>query len=110
MNARQLQALVRRQPTLASRFLRTLRPLPETGRDYAALERATATRFYFATPHHAWERGTNENTNGLLRQYLPKRRSMAGLTQDDCDRIAAQLNRRPRKRLGYRTPEECYAR
>lgn len=76
--------------------------------EYAALEQATATRFYFATPHHAWERGTNENTNGLRRQYLPKRRSMAHLTQHDCNRIAAKLNRRPRKRLGYRTPEECY--
>lgn len=78
--------------------------------DYVALERATGTHFYFATPHHAWERGTNENTNGLLRQYLPKRRSMARLTQQDCNRIATALNRRPRKRLGYRTPEECYAR
>jgi len=76
--------------------------------EYTALERATAARFYFATPHHAWERGTNENTNGLLRQYLPKRQSMAHLTQHDCNRIAAKLNRRPRKRLGYRTPEECY--
>jgi IS30 family transposase len=64
----------------------------------------------FATPHHPWERGINENTNGLLRQYLPKRRSMAPLTQHDCDLIAATLNHRPRKRLGYRTPEECYAR
>ncbi len=77
--------------------------------EYAALERATAARFYFATPHHAWERGTNENTNGLLRQYLPKGESMAHLTQHDCNRIARKLNRRPRKRLGYRTPEECYA-
>ena len=75
---------------------------------YAALEARIATRFYFATPHHAWERGTNENTNGLVRQYLPKRTSMARLTQHDCNRIAAKLNRRPRKRLGYRTPEECY--
>ncbi len=75
---------------------------------YAALERQIATRFYFATPHHAWERGTNENTNGLLRQYLPKGASMASLTQHDCNRIATKLNRRPRKRLGYRTPEECY--
>lgn len=78
--------------------------------DYRALERATTTRFYFATPHHAWERGTNENTNGLVRQYLPKRQSMAHLSQHDCNRIATKLNRRPRKRLGYRTPEECYAR
>src|SRR5712691_2873949 len=76
--------------------------------EYAALERVTATRFYFATPHHAWERGTNENTNGLLRQYLPKRQSMAHLTQHDCNRLAARLNRRPRKRLAYHTPEECY--
>ncbi len=76
--------------------------------DYAAIERATAVRFYFATPHHAWERGTNENTNGLIRQYLPKRTSMARLTQQDCNAIARKLNRRPRKRLGYRTPEECY--
>ncbi len=75
---------------------------------YAALERLTPARFYFATPHHAWERGTNENTNGLLRQYLPKGQSMDHLTQHDCNRIARKLNRRPRKRLGYRTPEECY--
>jgi IS30 family transposase len=77
--------------------------------DYAAIEQATAVQFYFATPYHAWERGTNENTNGLIRQYLPKRQSMARLTQHACNRIAAKLNHRPRKRLGYRTPEECYA-
>jgi IS30 family transposase len=76
---------------------------------YAEIEAATGTLFYFATPHHSWERGTNENTNGLVRQYLPKRRSMAHVTQADCDAIAAKLNARPRKRLGYRTPEECYA-
>jgi len=75
---------------------------------YAALERRIATRVYFATPHHAWERGTNENTNGLLRQYLPKGASMTDLSQPDCNRIATKCNRRPRKRLGYRTPEECY--
>jgi len=75
---------------------------------YAEIEDATNAVFYFATPHHSWERGTNENTNGLLRQYLPKRTSMAQVTQADCDAIAAKLNTRPRKRLGYRTPEECY--
>ena len=77
---------------------------------FADIEKKTQTRFYFAKPHHAWERGTNENTNGLIRQYLPKRKSMARLTQWDCNRIAAILNNRPRKRLRYRTPEECYAR
>lgn len=77
---------------------------------YAELETRVPTRFYFATPHHSWERGTNENTNGLLRQYLPKGASMEALTQHDCNRLAAKLNRRPRKRLGYRTPEECYER
>jgi IS30 family transposase len=77
---------------------------------HVALEAATQAAFYFATPHHAWERGTNENTNGLVRQYLPKRVSMAHLTQQGCEAIARQLNQRPRKRLGYRTPEECYAR
>jgi IS30 family transposase len=76
---------------------------------YKAIEDATGVPFYFATPHHSWERGTNENTNGLIRQYLPKRTSMAKTTQADLDAIATKLNSRPRKRLGYRTPEECYA-
>jgi transposase, IS30 family len=105
VNARARQ-LIRTQP----RPVRTITVDNGTEfHDYAKLERATGARFYFATPHHAWERGTNENTNGLVRQYLPKRQTMAHLTQHDCNRIAAKLNRRPRKRLGYRTPEECYA-
>jgi len=76
---------------------------------YKAIEAATGVEFYFATPHHSWERGTNENTNGLIRQYLPQRTSMAKITQIDMDAIAARLNSRPRKQLGFRTPEECYA-
>ena len=75
---------------------------------YRDIEAATGVEFYFATPHHSWERGTNENTNGLIRQYLPKRTSMAHVTQADLDAIATKLNTRPRKRLGFRTPEECY--
>jgi len=75
---------------------------------YKAIEAATGSRFYFATPYHSWERGTSENTNGLIRQYLPKRTTMAHVTQRACNRIAQKLNTRPRKRLGYRTPEECY--
>jgi IS30 family transposase len=75
---------------------------------YREVEATTGVPYYSATPHHSWERGTNENTNGLIRQYLPKRTSMAKLTQIDMDAIADRLNSRPRKRLGYRTPEECY--
>lgn len=73
---------------------------------YRELEDATGTLVYFATPYHSWERGTNENTNGLIRQYLPKRRSMAALTQAHCDAIALALNTRPRKRFGFLTPLE----
>jgi IS30 family transposase len=75
---------------------------------YQDIENATGVPFYFATPHHSWERGTNENTNGLIRQYLPKRTSMSNLTQQQCNAIAQQLNTRPRKRHGYRTPEELF--
>jgi IS30 family transposase len=75
---------------------------------YKHIERALETKIYFATPHHAWERGTNENTNGLIRQYLPKGTSLARLSQDRCHQIASSLNHRPRKRLGFRTPFEVY--
>lgn len=73
---------------------------------YETIERATAVDFYFANPYHSWERGSNENANGLLRQYLPKKSSMKNLTQGDCDRIATKLNNRPRKRYDFQTPLE----
>lgn len=75
---------------------------------YAGIEERSAVKFYFATPHHSWERGTNENTNGLIRQYLPKRQSMARLTQAQCDQIALKINLRPRKRLNFKNPFECF--
>jgi transposase, IS30 family len=73
---------------------------------YAQIERFTGTTFYFSTPYHSWERGTNENTNGLIRQYIPKKHSMRGLTQARCTEIARRLNNRPRKRLDFLTPIE----
>jgi IS30 family transposase len=73
---------------------------------YRAIETATNVTIYFATPYHSWERGTNENTNGLIRQYLPKGTSMRSLTQFRCTEIARILNNRPRKRHGFHTPLE----
>ena len=73
---------------------------------YQDVQVKKAVEIYFATPYHSWERGTNENTNGLIRQYLPKGSCMKNVTQADCDRIAAKLNARPRWRLGYETPAE----
>jgi IS30 family transposase len=74
--------------------------------DYATIEKATGVPIYFAHPYHSWERGTNENTNGLIRQYLPKRQSMARVTQHHCNAIARALNIRPRKRLAFTSPLE----
>ena len=75
---------------------------------YERIERRTGVTFYFARPDHSWERGSNENANGLVRQYLPKGVSMAGLSQQQCNAIARKLNTRPRKRLGFKSPLECY--
>ncbi len=104
--ARRAIALIRAQP----RKVRTI--TADNGSEmvgYRRIEQLTGVRFYFANPYHAWERGTNENTNGLVRQYWPKRRSLSHLTQRNCNAIARRLNTRPRKRLRYLTPEECYA-
>ncbi len=75
---------------------------------YQRIEARTKALFYFARPYHSWERGSNENANGLIRQYLPKGTSMAGLSQQLCNSIAQKLNTRPRKRHGFKTPLECY--
>ena len=71
---------------------------------YKQIEEATGVQCFFAYPHHPWERGSNENFNGLVRQYFKKRKSLAGKRQSDCDQVAAKLNSRPRKRYGFKTP------
>jgi len=78
--------------------------------DFRLLEERFPVKVYFATPYHSWERGCNENFNGLLRQYLPKGTCMSALTQAQCDHIADDLNNRPRKRLGFNTPADLYHR
>jgi len=75
---------------------------------YLKIEEVSPVKFYFANPYHSWERGSNENVNGLIRQYLPKGTSMHKLTQVQCDTIAKKLNERPRKRHNYKTPEELF--
>jgi IS30 family transposase len=103
---RKVIQLIKRQP----RIIRTI--TADNGTEfhqYHVIENATQATFYFCDPYHSWQRGLNENTNGLIRQYLPKGKSMADLSQRDCDRIAHKLNTRPRKTLGYKTPEQCYA-
>jgi IS30 family transposase len=75
---------------------------------HAIIGRKLAAAMYFAHPYHAWERGTNENTNGLLRQYFPKGTDFQRLTQRDVLQAQEKLNHRPRKRLGWKTPHEVY--
>lgn len=71
---------------------------------YRKIEEATGVQSFFAYPHRPWERGSNENFNGLARQYFKKGKSLAGKRQSDCDLVAAKLNARPRKRYGFQTP------
>lgn len=75
---------------------------------YEFIKKGTGMDIYFANPYHSWERGTNENTNGLLRQFFPKRSMFDKLKQKDVDDKVKLINNRPRKRLGYLTPYEVF--
>lgn len=83
----------------------------DNGKEFAGfkeLERGLGMRSYFANPYHSWERGTNENTNGLLRQFFPKGINFALVRKAEVDRAINLLNNRPRKCLNYRTPTEVF--
>jgi IS30 family transposase len=117
--------LLARMPGLDSRsvvqgFARKLGSIPQPlrqsmtydqGREMARhelLSKKLKLQVYFADPHSPWQRGTNENTNGLLRQYLPKSADLAALTQRELNAIAARLNNRPRQTLNWMTPNEAW--
>nr|WP_280408423.1 IS30 family transposase [Nocardia brasiliensis] len=105
-----VEALIDRYATMPAILRRTL--TWDRGMELAnhqAFSAATGVDVYFAAPRSPWQRGTNENTNKLLRQYLPKGTNIGGYSQDQLDAIADRLNNRPRKCLGYRTPAECVA-
>ena len=83
----------------------------DNGKEFAghsSLSKALDAKFYFARPYHSWERGLNEHTNGLVRQYLPKGTDFRSVTDAEVQAVEDLLNSRPRKALGFRTPEEVF--
>jgi IS30 family transposase len=83
----------------------------DNGKEFAYHEqiaKALNVDFFFATPYHSWERGANENMNGLIRQYIPKKTNFDEITDEYVKFVENELNNRPRKKLGYLTPNEAY--
>jgi IS30 family transposase len=104
--------------TVVAALSRQVRKLPESLRRSLTWDRGlemakhksftveAKVQVYFCDPQSPWQRGTNENTNGLLRQYFPKKTDLSGYSQADLDKVALQLNQRPRKTLGFETPAD----
>ena len=76
--------------------------------EHARIDTALQSTTYFADPFASWQRGSNENFNGLLRQYIPKKRPLSTVTNQELRMIQDRLNNRPRKRLGFKTPNEVF--
>lgn len=106
--------------TLTARSIKAFSPIPRVMRQTLTLDNGsefanfkelgekTWLKIYFADPYAAWQRGANENTNGLLRQYFPKGMNFFEIDEDDVDAAVRKLNNRPRKCIGYRTPHEVF--
>ncbi len=94
---------------LDSHILRSI--TPDRGKEFAQhrlVTEALGVEFYFPEPHQPWTRGTNENTNGLLREYFPKHQDINQWSEVDIQQVINKLNLRPRKCLGWKTPYEVY--
>ncbi|MDO4824226.1 MAG: IS30 family transposase [Bacteroidales bacterium] len=77
--------------------------------EHERVSRATSVGFFFARPYHSWERGANENTNGLIRQYIPKGSDFTNITQEFLEEVERKLNERPRKRHGFLSPNQVFS-
>jgi IS30 family transposase len=104
---------------VATAIIQLLQPLSswvhtitaDNGREFAQHQRIARelnAKFYFAHPFSSWERGLNENTNGLIRQYFPKKHNFVSITTQQVERVMDKLNNRPRKKLGFKTPNEVF--
>lgn len=105
-----MNGLTREMNKLPKHLMQTL--TWDRGGEMAAHQKialATDCKIYFCDPSSPWQRGTNENTNRLLRQYFPKKTDLKGFSQEDLDQVALQLNERPRKTLDYQTPLEVFS-
>ncbi len=94
---------------LASLVVKTI--TSDNGREFARHQEVAAqlsADFYFAHPYSSWERGVNENTNGLVRQYFPRKSEFSQITDRQLNKVVERLNQRPRKTLGYQTPNEVF--
>ena len=83
----------------------------DNGKEFAthrSVAETLSALFFFATPYHAWERGLNEHTNGLVREYFPKSTDFHQVRAEDVRQVQEALNNRPRRALGYRTPAEVF--
>ena len=105
-----VQAVASKMDLLPTKLKRTL--TLDNGfenRDWQGMQNATGLNVYFAHPYHSWERGTNENTNGLIREYFPKKTDFSIITEEEISKVEYDLNTRPRKRLDWKTPLEIFS-
>lgn len=109
----------KRSQLVANATINLLAPYPEkvftitsdNGKEFAEhqlISKRLTAKVYFAHPYHSWERGLNENTNGLIRQYFPKNTDFKTITNKSVEKVVDRLNNRPRKTLGYATPNEVF--